>query len=335
MRLRSQLLALGLLGSLLAAAAAAQSTTDAPLAQSSFATSTEGWLSITLPFPSALPPTVLGSFAPAWISSLGGYIRIADPDGSMPTGQVQYWSAPAKFLGFKSAAFGGSLEFDLANSLGTSSFVQEDILLLGGGLTLVHSMGAAPLPAFTHYSIPLSSSGWKVGGLAGPAATDAQMQAVLASIDTLYIRAEHKNGQDDQYLDEVVMLSGPSAGGPWTELGFGLAGLTGVPTLAGSGPLTAGSAGSLSLSNARPAAVAVLFLSFASTPTPFKGGTLVPVPSTLTLSLVSNGAGAIVLPFNWPAGIPALTQIAFQYAIQDAAAVKGVALSHAVLAITP
>lgn len=312
------------LASALALPAAAQ------LAQSSFASSTEGWLSETLHYPTALPIAPLGTYTPTWVSSLGGYLRITDPDGNQVIGHTQYWKAPAAFLGDKSAAWCGTLQFDLANAPGAGSFTQEDILLIGGGLTLVHALAAAPVPAFTHYTVPLSESGWKVGGLAGPAATPAQMQAALAAIDALYIRGEFFNAVDTQYLDEVSLNAGP-----WTNLGFGLAGVSGVPSLIGNGTLVAGSPGSLALSSARPSAPTILFISFASTPVPFKGGTLATVPVALTVSLATDAGGGFTLPWLWPAGIPSGFSLYFQCAVKDAAAVKGVSLSNAVRGLTP
>jgi hypothetical protein len=130
-------------------------------------------------------------------------------------------------------------------------------------------------------------------------------------------------------LDSVVLSP------VFSEVGAGLAGAQGVPHLAGTGTLAAGSAGSLALTSARPSSPAILFIALASTPTPFKGGTLIPVPTFLTLSLLTNGSGGIVLPFVWPSGMPPETSIYFQYAIQDAAAVKGVALSNGLKGVTP
>jgi len=122
----------------------------------------------------------------------------------------------------------------------------------------------------------------------------------------------------------------------WEDLGSGLAGVAGVPALAGAGTLEPGSPGSLSLTSAKPSALTNLFVSFASTPASFKGGTLVPVPPASTLSLFTNGVGSIPLSWPaWPAGLPAGTSLFFQYAIADAAAPAGVALSNALHAVTP
>jgi Protein of unknown function (DUF642) len=130
-------------------------------------------------------------------------------------------------------------------------------------------------------------------------------------------------------LDGVVLTP------VFSDAGAGLAGLNGVPLLTGTGTLAAGSAGSLSLTSARPSSPAILFISVASTPTPFKGGTLIPVPALLTVSLFTNGGGGLLLPFLWPSGMPPETSIYFQYAIQDAAAIHGVALSNGLRGITP
>ena len=121
----------------------------------------------------------------------------------------------------------------------------------------------------------------------------------------------------------------------WEDLGSGLAGIAGVPSLVGSGPLTVGSAGSLTLSSAAPSAICALFISVASTPAPFKCGTLVPVPVALQLTLGTNGSGALPLAWaSWPNGLSGAS-LWFQYAIADGAAVCGTALSNAVRADVP
>ena len=121
----------------------------------------------------------------------------------------------------------------------------------------------------------------------------------------------------------------------WLDLGSALAGVAGSPVLKGSGTLAPGSAGTLALSKARPLAPATLFVSASSTPAPFKGGTLVPLPALLTVPLATSASGALVLPFVWPIGVPSGASFWFQMAIADPAAVKGVALSNALKGATP
>ncbi len=123
---------------------------------------------------------------------------------------------------------------------------------------------------------------------------------------------------------------------PWTDLGSGLAGSLGVPLLAGAGPLAAGTAGSLALSQASPSAAALLCVSFGSTPAAFKGGVLVAVPTVLLLPLATGSEGVLVMAWtDWPADVPAGTVFHVQYAIADDGAVQGVALSNALAATTP
>ncbi len=124
---------------------------------------------------------------------------------------------------------------------------------------------------------------------------------------------------------------------PWSNLGFGLAGIAGVPTLTGTGSLVAQCPLTLDLANARPAALAALFLSITSTPVPFKGGMLAAFPPLSGFPLLlSTGAGTLSLPATMPSGTSGLgLELFLQYAIADAAAVKGVALSNALKGDVP
>lgn len=116
---------------------------------------------------------------------------------------------------------------------------------------------------------------------------------------------------------------------PWESAGPGLAGVAGIPVLVGHGPLTAGSAGSLELSVAKPLILTTLFVSLTSTPTPFKGGVLGAVPSAMELPAYTGLNGQWVVTWDsWAAGIPAGTEFYFQVAFKDAAAIQGVALSN-------
>ena len=122
---------------------------------------------------------------------------------------------------------------------------------------------------------------------------------------------------------------------PWTDLGSGLAGTSGIPSLAGNGTLEAGTTGSLVLTAANPSAQSLLFVSLSSTPAAFKGGTLVPVPPLVSVPLVTLPEGTLSFPFTWPAGVPTGTALWFQYAISDQAAIQQVSLSNALEATTP
>jgi hypothetical protein len=123
--------------------------------------------------------------------------------------------------------------------------------------------------------------------------------------------------------------------GAWTDLGQALAGIAGEPVLTGSGPLTAGSSGALSLTQAARSAPSLLFVALQSAPEPFKGGTVVAFPPAITLPFTTSPLGSLTVPFtNWPAGLSGL-QLFFQAAIQDVAAINGAALSNALKADVP
>jgi len=121
----------------------------------------------------------------------------------------------------------------------------------------------------------------------------------------------------------------------WTDLGFGLGGLLGLPVLAGLGDHEAGEPGVFLLENAHPNAAAVLFASLANTPTRFKGGTLIPVPIVLAIGLNTGPSTPMTLPFSWPAGVPAGLTFYVQVALQDLTAPQGVALSNALSSTPP
>ena len=121
----------------------------------------------------------------------------------------------------------------------------------------------------------------------------------------------------------------------WVDQGCALAGAAGLPHLAAAGDLSAGSDGQLTLLDAAPQAPAALFLGLTSNPIPFKGGTLKPDVSLPPLLALTSTTGSIPLTFSMPSGVPASTELWAQWAIVDAGADFGVALSNAVQGLTP
>jgi len=117
----------------------------------------------------------------------------------------------------------------------------------------------------------------------------------------------------------------------WTDEDCALAGVNGDPQLDASGFLVPGELNTLALSNAAPNAATGLFVALAGGSVAFKGGTLKPFPFLIEpVSLPTNAAGSVTLPFLTPAGLPPGTELWMQWAIQDAAAIKNVSLSNAV-----
>lgn len=121
----------------------------------------------------------------------------------------------------------------------------------------------------------------------------------------------------------------------WVDLGFPLAGMFGNPLLVGSGSLAPDAYNLISLSNTAPSALAGLFYSVTSTPVPFEGGTLVPIPGPPPILVTTSPVGTVPLPFLTPDGLPPGLELYLQWAINDAAAVSGTALSNAVRGDVP
>lgn len=122
----------------------------------------------------------------------------------------------------------------------------------------------------------------------------------------------------------------------WSTFGAGLAGAAGVPVLSGKGSLAAGTPGALNLADAAPSALCLVAGSVGSSPAPFKGGTLYALPFALQVVLSTQADGRLVLAWPaWFSGIPSGTGLVFQMAVADGGALYGVALSNAVLGVTP
>ena len=133
-----------------------------------------------------------------------------------------------------------------------------------------------------------------------------------------------------------VLRAFQQAGSTYNNIGFGLAGTSGVPALSGSGTWAGGTAGSINLTNARPFSVAGLFVGFTNNPTPAWGGMLVPVPFLGPFLLSTDGAGNLSIPVaSFPKDIPCGLEIYLQYGIEDPVAIGAVALSNATRVVTP
>ena len=130
----------------------------------------------------------------------GGFIAADD------IGSGQYWrfSAPALFLGDRSASYGYSLSYEL-KQLGTVGTVtnQNDIEITGNDITLAYRFGFSPGADWTAFSANLIvGAGWMVGS---EEATEAQIRAVLDDVSSLSIRGEYRVGADSCGLDNFVL----------------------------------------------------------------------------------------------------------------------------------
>jgi PKD repeat protein len=125
-------------------------------------------------------------------------------------GGTWYFSAPAKFLGDRTGAYGGTLAFDIKQSSTDDQFAQDDIVLRNGTRTIVYDFGNAtahPGTDWTAYSVPLDATdpGWTYdsGGDVSPAA----FRTLLGNLTGLSIRGEYVSGSDTGCLDNVELSS--------------------------------------------------------------------------------------------------------------------------------
>lgn len=149
----------------------------------------------------------------------------------------------------------------------------------------------------------------------------------VSSVDSLY--GDNTDPDGDYGVDIDVI--GP---GSFVDLGQGLAGISGVPLLAGSGALIAADPVSFTLSNARTNSLSFLIIGFTRWDAPFKGGVLVPSIDRL-LALPTDATGGFQLQSGFPAGVPADLHFFMQTWIVDPTAVKGMSASNALEVITP
>jgi hypothetical protein len=132
----------------------------------------------------------------------GGYVSASDNI----TGGVWYWSAPEKFLGNKSSAYGKKISFSLKQSSRENQFDGEDLILVGADRKIVYNTFRNPGIAWTEYEVTLSEeAGWTNNDLNGEKVSRSDFKKVLRDLGAIYIRGEYVTGEDSGGLDSVVL----------------------------------------------------------------------------------------------------------------------------------
>jgi hypothetical protein len=161
--------------------------------ESRFLQNAEGW--------TAVGDGVLHHFPTGGNPGSTGYAVIIDKT----LGDTFYFNAPSRFLGNMSGAYGRLLTFDLVWSETSLSNYKDgdDVVLRGGGHTLVAMLPEVPGTSWTAYSIPLSVAGGWVHQGTDQTATPAEIQSVLTSLQEFRIRGEFRSGPEQGGLDNV------------------------------------------------------------------------------------------------------------------------------------
>jgi len=156
---------------------------------------------------------------------------------------------------------------------------------------------------------------WKVGDFVTP----------TANMQVRFIASDEAGGSlVEAAVDDFAVQVFECDVSCQTDLGFGGPGTLAL-SLCGEG-LASGQTSDLSLTGALPNAAVTFFLGLANDPTPFKGGTLVPLPVLVSVTVQADGAGEFSAPV--PGGGGPVTFF-IQAVSPDGALPGGFAISNA------
>lgn len=188
---------------LAAAFALALSEAVAQTVVSDFDSGLDGWLPYTA---GRHDSTVAVSWDATGGLSGSGALVLNDPG----SGADDYFTAPTKFLGNKSAYYGGTLSFDLKLTIPAGGLEADNVVLTGNGLSIAFAVSPYPnTSAFTSYPISLvETSGWYLVGTT-TAPTSVQMQQLLGNLTEFRIMGDWGLGAEAERLDNVRLSAVP------------------------------------------------------------------------------------------------------------------------------
>jgi len=128
---------------------------------------------------------------------------------------VWKFSAPEKFLGNACGAYGYSICFDMRQVYTDDQNNRfEDIILVNDTVSLSFNFRYNPPDTFSSYCAPLlegivEGRGW-INDSTGNTATKEELQTVLSNLTELKIRGEFQVGDDEAWLDNVILYGTPT-----------------------------------------------------------------------------------------------------------------------------
>jgi uncharacterized membrane protein len=284
-------------------------------------------------------------------------------DGGHVVGQSGNEAAQWRGAGAERLSFPGPVLFSIAHGVNEAGDVVGEVSTGGASRAVLWRGGVAEELANLggSYSIAraISERGWIVGeaqkvptpaeiGIVAAVWIDGQPHDLNQLTDNMPVGLRLDTARDVNEAGQIVgqgLLFGGIAvafrldpivsSSPWTDLGRGLFGGTGLPVLAGEGTLEPQSPVEIELSSAAANAPAVLVIGASELGTPFAGGILVPNP-LVALGLVTDLEGnALALAGTWPDAVPPGTSLYFQAWILDPHAPRRLAATNGLRATAP
>jgi hypothetical protein len=121
-------------------------------------------------------------------------------------GETWYFHAPASVLRQLPAAVNGTIGYSLKQSEPVPSLIDDDVVIRGPAGRLSYRFKTSPGTGWTDFSVQLSASaGWTWNW--NRAATQAQIESVLAQPSLLEIRGEYVTGPDEGSLDNFSLTT--------------------------------------------------------------------------------------------------------------------------------
>ncbi|XP_034185293.1 terribly reduced optic lobes isoform X7 [Osmia lignaria lignaria] len=124
-------------------------------------------------------------------------------------GRRLFWSLPAIFTGNKVKSYGGNLTLTqhITAYPGAQSYKDQDIILIGNGITLfwTNPMDIQPDIPLT-YSVPLRESEWRRLTTEGPrVASRIDLMTVLSNLEAILVRATHSERMTATYISDISL----------------------------------------------------------------------------------------------------------------------------------
>jgi hypothetical protein len=165
------------------------------LVRSDFNADAEGWTAIGDP----------ASYVPQWLPDPGtgpvpGLIRVVDA----PVGATVFAAAPPAFLLALAGAEGGTFEFDIRLEGSPTGNPTQNVVLIGNNAILCWDNPDNPTTDWTHWSVPLIASEWKVCGTPVSPPPE-EFSAILRAASGLWINCEFVNGTEKTRLDTITL----------------------------------------------------------------------------------------------------------------------------------